>query len=183
MTARPIASGIAAAGSPDDASGCQLDTLFRAEAPRLLRFFRRKTGNGDAAADMVQETFLRLAGTDSTGFRNPAAYLQRVARNLLIDRGRRTDVKLAPMHLPFDEEIDRAVPPDQTEMLEAGDMLGRFEAAILDLNPRTAEIFLLHRVDGLTYDAIRERMNMSLGAVEYHIMRALAHLDEALSDR
>ncbi|MDB5706148.1 MAG: polymerase subunit sigma-24 [Sphingomonas bacterium] len=183
MTARQAAARPAGAAPRFEGSSPHLDTLFRTEAPRLLRFFRKKTGNRDTAADMVQETFLRLAGADSTGFRNPAAYLQRVARNLLIDRARRTDVKLAPMHLPFDEEIDRAVAADQTDMLEAEDTLGRFEAAILDLNPKTAEIFLLHRIDGLTYDAIREQMNMSLGAVEYHIMRALAHLDEALSDQ
>ena len=183
MSGQPILRrGAPAIPRHDDTSQFRLDSLFRTEGPRLLRFFRRRTGSGDMAADMVQETFLRLAGTDSSDFRNPAAYLQRIARNLLIDRAKRTEVKLSHRHVPFDEGIDHAVAPDQAHMLEAQDALSRFEAAIVGLAPKTAEVFLLHRVDGLTYEAIRERMGLSMGAVEYHIMRALAHIDRVMGD-
>jgi RNA polymerase sigma-70 factor (ECF subfamily) len=166
----------------DDGARRGLDGLFRSEAPRLLRFFRRKTGNGDMAADMVQETFLRLAGLDHSDFRNPAAYLQRIARNLLIDRAKRAETRLLAHHVPFDEHIDSPVAPDQMQLIEARDTLSQFEQAIVGMTPKSAEIFLLHRVDGLTYDEIRERMGLSLGAIEYHIMRALAHIDMVMGE-
>lgn len=160
---------------PDD----NLDRLFRSEAPRLLSFFRGRTGNADAASDMVQDAFVRLAGRSRQGgLSNPAAYLQRIARNMLIDRTRRT----APVELPIEEQ-DLSVPPRQEEGLAARDLLRLYEEAVAGLSDKTRTVFLLQRVEGLTYEQIGTRLGISVATVEYHMMRAIAHIDRMLDDR
>lgn len=160
-----------------------LADLYRTEAPRLLRFFQRRTGNSDSALDMVQEAFLRLVRSPmGSRLENPAPYLQRIARNLLFDRAKRTETKLAAFHMPFDEEFVAWVEPEQELELEAHDLLKRYEHALAELSDKTRAVFLLHRVQGCTYNEIRIRLGVSLGTVEYHMGRALAHFDRVLGE-
>jgi DNA-directed RNA polymerase specialized sigma24 family protein len=55
----------------------------------LLRFLRRKV-DPDLATDLLHEVFVRALGSaDADRLANPAAFLRKVAGNLLIDRARR----------------------------------------------------------------------------------------------
>lgn len=156
-----------------------LDRLFRSESPRLLSFFRGRTRNADAASDMVQDAFVRLAGRSEQGsLSNPAAYLQRIARNMLIDRAR----KLVPVELPIEDQ-HLLVAPRQEEGLVARDLLRLYEEAVAGLSDKTRAVFLLQRVEGLTYEQVRSRLGISVATVEYHMMRAIAHIDRVLEDR
>jgi RNA polymerase sigma-70 factor (ECF subfamily) len=158
-----------------------IERLYRTAAPSLRHFFRHRTGDADAAEDMVQETFLRLSGSSRPdALRNPAAWLQRVARNLLFDRARRARAHGAPVHLPFDEVLLPQCPPEQALALEAEELRMRYEAALALLPARQREVFLLHRLDELTYREIASRLGITVATVEYHMGRALAHLDRML---
>lgn len=155
----------------------QLDALFREEAPRLLSFFRRTTGDADAASDLLQESFARIARIPSLAqIRRPAAYLQRVARNLLLDR-HQEKASRGWRHEPLHEDVSIAVAPSQEAEMEARQLLELYEAALSSLSPRSREIFLLSRRDGLTYKQIQASTGLSMGTVEYHMMRALAHIN------
>ena len=55
-------------------------------------------------------------------------------------------------------------------------MLSRVEAAMLQLKPRTREIFMACRVDGLSYAEISKRTGLSFKVIEKEMARALAHL-------
>jgi RNA polymerase sigma-70 factor (ECF subfamily) len=70
--------------------------------------------------------------------------------------------------------------PGPAEILEAQDMLGRYELALTGLRPKTRRIFLLHRRDGLTYGQIAQETGLSVSGVEKHMMKAIAHIDRAL---
>lgn len=176
---KPQAAACTVGSRKDEAPG--LDALFRSEAPRLLRYFRRNTGSGDAASDMVQDAFVRLAGAAKRAeLANPAAYLQRIARNLLFDRARGREKAEFCRHVSLDDGWDLAVPPDQEMALEARDLLARYEAAVSGLTEKTRRVFLLHRAQGLTYKDIQLRLGISMGTVEYHMMRAIAHIDRVM---
>lgn len=165
---------------PDDELA-RLDTVFRVEGPRLLRFFRRRVENSENARDLLQEVFARLLGSPTgRSLERPGPYLQRIARNLLIDGARSQEARLAPFHVAFDEALAGHVTPDQEERIHAEDLLRQYECALQTLPERTREIFEMHRVEGLTYTAIRDRLGVSIGTVEYHIGRALAHIDREL---
>ncbi|RVT90326.1 RNA polymerase sigma factor [Sphingomonas crocodyli] len=156
-----------------------LDRLFRREAPGLLRYLKRKTGREDAANDMLQESFVRFATSPRRAdLANPAAYLQRIARNLLVDLHRRR-VRHA-QEVPIDEAAHIAIAPEQGQELEARQLLARYEAALEQLSDKTRTIFLMNRRDGKPYRQIQQDLGISLGAVEYHMMRAIAHIDAFL---
>jgi len=181
------ATGLAApacAQRSDDHAPLPVERLYRDTAPMLRRFFRNRVRDRDDADDMVQEVFVRLArDTDAETLRNPAAWLQRVARNLVFDRTRRAAARHAASHVPLEEADLPAIAPDQMLGLEAGDMLHLYEAALATLSERTREVFLLHRIEDMTYREIASRLGITVATVEYHMMRALAHFDRALGTR
>lgn len=162
-------------------SSATIEQLYTAEAPRLLRFFQRRTGNCHTAPDLVHDAFARLAGAGRfPDLDNPAAYLQRIARNLLTDRARSRPEREAFVPL---EDWDAETPPAQEDALVASDTLKRYEQAIADLPDRTRMVFLLHRADDLTYRQIAKRLGVTLWTVEYHMKRAITHLDRMLDDQ
>ncbi|MFX8262640.1 sigma factor-like helix-turn-helix DNA-binding protein, partial [Acinetobacter baumannii] len=67
-------------------------------------------------------------------------------------------------HVPADEES--LAGPDMIAALEARDLLNRLQGALMRLNPKTREIFLAHRVDGVSYSDIAKRMGLSVKGVE-----------------
>ena len=127
---------------------------------------------------MVQETFLRLAGS-STGRRleNPIPYLQRIARNLLFDRSRSGEAHAQALSLDYDDNRDATIAPEQGLLIEARELLARYEEIVATMTPRTRQVFLLHRVDDLTYRQIARQLDISISTVEYHMTRAIVQLD------
>lgn len=155
-----------------------LDEAYRRDRARLVAYARRHAGH-DAACDVVQDAFVRAAGSSESGaLRNPGGFLQRITRNLLIDRARRAAAR--PALIPIDEARDAAVAPTQHDELVAADLLERFERALDLLPEKTRRVFLLHRVEELTYREIHEKLGISVAGVEYHMMKALAHLARML---
>lgn len=64
--------------------------------------------------------------------------------------------------------------------MEAADLMSLYEAAVDSMSPKTREVFLMHRVDELTYREIHEQLGISVATVEYHMMKALAHIAQAV---
>lgn len=158
-----------------------LDTLYREEAPRLLRSLTRRTADRDDARDMVHEIFCRVARLGAGGslrLDRPQAYLGRIATNLLRDRAKQASRHMAASHFPADE--GQIAGTDQQRLLESRDMLMRVEAAMLKLRPKTREIFMAHRIDGLSYAEIAERTGLTVKGVEKQMSKAIAQIDRML---
>lgn len=156
-------------------SSPSLEDAFRSEREKLLRYMGRRVGQ-DMAPDMVQEVFTRAAGSEQASrLVNPVAFIRRIARNLLIDRARRRKHSNVIL-FPFDEERHLATPPDQAWNIEATDLFRHYEAAVDALPEKTRRVFLMHRVDELSYRQIHEQLGISVATVEYHMMKALAHI-------
>lgn len=155
-----------------------LDALFRKEEPGLRRYFRYRLRSDDEAVDYVQEAFAKLtAAMRGQKPTQPAAYLRRIAMNLLIDRSRCE----RPVHCEISVEI--AVPPEQENALLAEDVMATYQTALETMTDRTRTIFLLYRVDGLKYREIAERLGISIPAVQKHVARALERITLALNDQ
>jgi RNA polymerase sigma-70 factor (ECF subfamily) len=160
-----------------------LTDLYQAHAPRLLRFFARRAGREDAD-DLVQESFVRFADARAQQAREidrPEAYLSRIATNLLRNRAKLALRRSLAGHIPAAD-----VPltgPDPVAALEARDQIDHLQRALMSLGPKTREIFLAHRLDGLTYKDIATQTGLSLKGVEWHMAKAIAHLDRRLRRR
>lgn len=157
-----------------------LDDLYRVHGPRLLRYFSRRADRQDAG-DLVHESFVRFANSDACRERAiecPEAYLNQIATNLLRDRAKSAVQRSLASHIAADD-----VPlagPDVVAALEARDKLNRLQTALMRLKPKTREIFLAHRLDGLSYKQIAERSGLSVKGVEWHMTKAIDHLDRVL---
>lgn len=144
---------------------------------RLLRFFARHGARQDAA-DLVQESFARLAGVRAkcgTPIERPEAYLNTIASNLLRDRAKFALRCPLAWHVPIDE-----VPvagDDPIAALEARDQLKRLQASLARLSPKTRSIFLAHRRDGVSYKDIANQTGLSVKAIERRMSKAIAHID------
>ncbi len=157
-----------------------LDTLYRAQRPSLLRFFMRGRASATDAEDLAQEAFLRFARVGSAGeeVEQPGAYLRQIGRNLIRDKARASATRLVTV----DSDATDAAISDEDELcrLEARDSLRRIEAAILRLKPRTREIFLAHRLDGMSYAQIAEQTGLSIKGVEKQMTKAIAQIRRAM---
>lgn len=159
-----------------------LDDIYRVHRTSLFHFLRRKAGP-DEAPDLVQEVFARAAGSDQRHrLINPGGFLRRIAQNLLIDRARRQQSARATF-FSFCEDSDGASPATQEWNIDAADLLRLYEDAVDGMPPKTRRVFLMHRVDELSYREIHERVGISVATVEYHMMKALAQIDAALDGR
>jgi RNA polymerase sigma-70 factor (ECF subfamily) len=168
----PVSDGVTV---PDDHAdtGRTLEEAFRSERRRLLRYLGRRAGS-DQAADLVQEVFVRAVGSRQAGLlANPAAFLTRIARNLLIDRARRRQVNNIIL-FPFDEARDEVVQPEQDITVQASDLQRAYKQAIDRLPEKTRRVFLMSRAENLTYRQISEELGVTVATVEYHMMRAIA---------
>lgn len=142
---------------------------------RLTRLLRRRGRTPEDTEDLVQEAFLRLLAVLRAGkeVRESEAFLVRTALNLSVDRYRREHrdlfVSEAVEDLPL---VDLAPPPE--EVIAAEQRLKQMRHVLdTELGPRTREVYLLHRLEGYTYEEIGRRMHMSSRTVEKHIARAV----------
>jgi RNA polymerase sigma-70 factor (ECF subfamily) len=156
-----------------------VDLLYRHQAGPLQRRIRAHVGSSDEARDLVQEAFSRLLGArHGPSLRNPGAFLNRIVRNLLIDRSRRSAAR--PPLVCLEADTDIAVPPDQGRALELEQMRRRYREIVDSLPPRTRDVFLLHRVDELGYRDIAERLDISIRTVEWHVAQAIYRIGREL---
>ena len=172
----PSLDGEAAADVPGE-----LDGVYRAHASRLVRSLARRAGSREDALDIVQEAFSKFLGMGparSARVERPEAFLHRMARNLLNDRIKMERRRSAHLHVVADNEPLAGV--DQQHLLETRDMLRRLEAAMLKLKPKTREIFMAHRLDGMSYAEIAERTGLSVKGVEKQMSKAIAQIDRML---
>lgn len=157
-----------------------LGELFRIESPWLNRFFRRRLGSANDAEDLTQETFARFVrAVPVAAIETPQAYLRTIATNLLRDRAEHSATRWARVQVPLVEGLDAPDEIDPHRVLEAREELDHYERLLRKLAPRTLEVFLLSRLDGLRYAEIAERLGISVWAVKREMMKAITHIDSA----
>ncbi|MFL6547740.1 MAG: RNA polymerase sigma factor [Povalibacter sp.] len=139
----------------------------------ILRAVRRAVRGEDNAEDLLHSAFIRLSEyQDRDAVENPSAFLVRTASNLAVDERRKQRVRReGPLDISEMLEISDAQPLP-AEVLVARERLENVMAALESLGPRTREIFLLHRLDGLKYREIAARLDITVSAVEKHIAKA-----------
>lgn len=151
-------------------------SLFQQYYGELLRFLTVKLGCREQAADLVQDTFLRVRGLkDLAGVGQPRAFLYKTALNLSIDLFRRQRIRAERMTpLELTEDLPSAS-PRQDDAVEAKERVRLLRDAIEDLPPRCRQVFLLHKFMDLSHAEIAARLGISKNMVEKHVMKAMDH--------
>jgi RNA polymerase sigma-70 factor (sigma-E family) len=152
--------------------------LFAAEGASLVRLARLFVDDRNAAEDLVQEAFIRLArnvGRIEDQSRAPA-YLRSIVLNLARDQNRRGLVSMRH-RLPLqdaehgvEDELD--VREDQREVLDA----------LRELPARQRACLVLRYYDELGPDDIAATLGISRNSVKTHLQRGLAALESRLAE-
>lgn len=148
----------------------------------LLNFLSRTLNDREAAADLAQESYVRLLEVRHAGkaVAEPRALLYRTARNLVIDQYRRGEVRGTALPLDSDEadaDTARLAAPaaSQPEVAAASAQGVNAMLAVIGALPlRCREAFILHKFDGLPQAEVARRMGISIKMVERHIAHGLA---------
>lgn len=150
--------------------------LFEEEGRSLVRLVRLFVDDRNAAEDLVQEGFIRLARNahkikDET---KAAAYLRSIVLNLTRDHNRRGLVSLRH-HLPLDDR--RASTEDEI-------ILRDDQQAVIDvlreLPHRQRDCIVLRYYEELGIDDIAAAFGISRNSVKTHLRRGLAAMESAL---
>ena len=171
----PTADLLAAIATGDEAA---FERLFRAWYGRLADHAHRMLQDPDRAEDAVQEVFVALwRGRDRLPEAGAlAGYLHRAVRNRALNQLRSTKGD----RVDPDGLAAVAVPAVAVRDLEAEELARAVTAALESLPPRTREVFLLSREQGLSYREIGETLEISIKTVETLMGRALRALRETL---
>ncbi len=154
--------------------------LFRRHNQELKRFLRRRGASADTAADLMQETFLKLlTATPAAPVDNAQSYLFRIANNLSIDLARRR--RLMPLVDNSDEVLNRLVDdaPSPERAVLSRQELALLQAALNQIPERPREVFLA-RLEGKTFAEIGRTMGVSPQTAFSHMLRVMMHLKAAL---
>lgn len=148
------------------------ESLYREHHNWLYQWLRRKLGSNCDAADIAQDTFMRLlARQQPVQMDTPRAYLSTIARGLVVDHWRRRELEFAWKEtLAAMPEAEAPSPEVRALFLEA---LIEIDRLLDSLKPQIREAFLLAQLDGLTCPQIATRLGISLATVERHLAKAL----------
>jgi RNA polymerase sigma-70 factor (ECF subfamily) len=151
-----------------------LETIFRAHYPRLVHALALVAGSQEAAADAVQEAFVKahLHWRRIHRYDDPVGWIRRVAINKLRDEHRRQGRK------------ERAVERMQGE-LRAPEVRwsdGPDAAELLAGLPRQQRLAMaLFYVEELTIVEVAAAMKISEGAVKFHLHQGRERLRNQMS--
>lgn len=161
-----------------------VEQAFRRYHGRLMSFLRRRMRSEEDAADVAQETYTRLLQSYEHDLLPETAVtlIFRIATNVANDFSRRRKSHHATDHCSVDLVPLASGEPSLERRLHAQQQLERLYEAIESLAPRCQQVFLLNRVDHMTYPEIARHCGISTSMVEKHITKALAILREKVGD-
>jgi len=140
----------------------------------VFRTAYRITGNAADAEDVLQTIFLRLLRQqDSNAVHNKESYLRRAAVNAALDliRSRREDQAAELVDVP-----SGARDPD------AGDLRAALRRALGRLTPKSAEIFALRFLEGVSNQEIARTLGVSRVLIAVSVHRARKQLQRDLNE-
>jgi RNA polymerase sigma-70 factor (ECF subfamily) len=166
------------------ASDSRVLEIYLANRGTLLNQANRILADRAKAEDVVQEAWLRLKAASGGGVLDePAAYLQRIVRNLAYDVLRR--LSLERQWDGGDLGAQAGVIPDDRPSPEA-ELIARRQlelvrAAAAELPERTRIAMEMHRLGGCTLKEIAAHLDVSVTRAHGLVMEGIRHCREHLA--
>lgn len=150
--------------------------VYRRYAKAIRQYFLKRVRNPAEAEDLTSELLLRVSQQgDARAVHNPEGFIFSIAANLLKDRYRHQ--KVVDRY-----QRDQAAPTGGIEVLSPERVLTGKQSlsdlmrALDRLDARARNVFVLSRIDGMSYAEIARLMSLSVSSIEKDMMRALAAL-------
>ena len=152
-----------------------VEGLYQQHQSWLRDWLRRKTGCPFDAADLTQDTFLKvlLRAGEARSYREPRSYLVTIAHGLMVNQFRRRDIERAYLDTLAAQEEGLAPSPERRALaLEA---LVEIDRLLDGLPPKVRKAFLLSQLEGLRHGEIAECLQVSVSSVRQYLARAMQH--------
>ena len=137
----------------------------------LSAWLRRRLGCSHSAADLAQDTFVRVLLRPQVlpTLREPRAYLSTLAKGVVSEHWRRQALERAYLEtLALLPEPLALSPEERLALLQT---LDEIDAMLDGLAPKAREAFVLSQLEGLTYAAIAERLQISERTVKRYMQQ------------
>ncbi|AZC89602.1 RNA polymerase ECF-type sigma factor [Pseudomonas chlororaphis subsp. piscium] len=152
-----------------------LHALYRDHRSWLESWLRQRMGNAWDAADLSQDTFLRVLTSSQqlVDLREPRAYLVTVGKRLLSNFYTRRKLEQAYLDALASLPEDSVPSPEQRWVLL--ETLQALDELLDDLPPLVRRAFLWSQLEGLGYREIAERLDVSERTVKRYMAQAYEH--------
>ncbi len=179
----PVSAMVPHRPSDEDTPGAMVegddgfDNFVREHRAMLVAYLSRRIGEDDAQ-DVAQETLVRLMRYRAQPVEQLRPLMYRIAINVIHDRGRRDSTRQVFAHVSLDQDFVGlpSLEASHDQRIEHEQELVLVRAAILQLPERCRQVYLLNRIEGLSYSQIAQHCGISVKAVEKHIGKALSLL-------
>ena len=171
---------VRASGRQDRVLEEYIETVYDAHESRIYGLALAMTRDPDAAADVVQDAFIRLTNEARAGRYpdNPGAWLYRAASNLAVSRARR--IAVARRFAPRLHRGDTPATPEGMALERERSQVMRDVLAELPVAQRTA---LVLSAQGMRGEEIAAHLGMNHAAMRTMLTRARRRLRQALAER
>jgi RNA polymerase sigma-70 factor (ECF subfamily) len=158
-----------------------LRTVYERQSVRLFGVANAILRDRDAAADALQDAFLRIAqraGQFDATRGAPEAWLAGIVRHAALDIARRRG-----REIPTDDPTlgDAAVAPDALDRVAAEAEGQRLRECLAALEAKNRDGIVLAFVHGLSHAQVAARLDLPLGTAKAWIRRGLMRLRECLA--
>lgn len=155
-------------------------SAFRHYRRELHRYLMRRLRKPEDVDDLAQEVYLRLLRHDeSKCVHKPLAYLYGIASHVVADYhiGEVYDRE----HLMFGGDAENGWPEESAsiqldDLAERLNLQQQLERALSQLPPTHAAVLLAHKRDGLSYNEVAKKLNLSIHTVEKYVTQAKARI-------
>ncbi|WDZ95665.1 sigma-70 family RNA polymerase sigma factor [Herbaspirillum sp. WKF16] len=154
-------------------SNQEIAGLYTGHHRWLLGWLRRRTDNPELAADLAQDTFVRVMASRRELYLDEArALLSTIARGLVIDHFRRCALEAAFLDM-LAQLPEEHIPSPEARMVVL-ETLNQIDAMLAALPSKVRSAFLMSQLDGLGYAEIATRLDVSLSSIQQYMRRAFA---------
>lgn len=161
-------------------STASIDSLYQEHHGWLFRWLRNRLGCEHNAADIAQDTFLRLIRSHQVldSIREPRAYLTTTAKRLITDRSRREVIEQAYLHelMLRSETLDGHPSPETTwQAIQALEAISQ----ILSRVPvKAQQAFILCYLEGKTQVEAAEEIGVSSRTLRTYLVQVLVQCQQ-----
>jgi RNA polymerase sigma-70 factor (family 1) len=154
--------------------------IFNHYSQRIWMFVLKKTKSETIAEEIVQEVFLKLwvKKETATDIEDVASFLYTMAINKTYDYFKKVAGDSRKLE-NFWHQIQQAAPSSPVEeTIDFRESLEIVNQAIEQLPPQRKKIYLLNRMEGLSYEEIAQQLNISKSTVSNQLVEATKFIRE-----
>lgn len=148
-----------------------VQSLYSAHHGWLLSVLSRRTGCAAQAADLAQDTFVRvMLKPELESLREPRAFLATIANGILVNWYRRQTLERA--YLDALAQLPEPEAPSPEQRLALLETLYEIDAALDRLPAKAKHAFLLSQIEGRRYSEIAQLLDVSEITVKRYMKQA-----------